>query len=91
MPEQVSSRKGSPHRILVSGASGFVGTHVVNEFLGHGYEVVGTVRSEDSAESVRQVHSKYSDQLRLVIVKDITVSGAFDEAVVGVNGVRQAR
>jgi hypothetical protein len=46
------------------------------------------VRSDSSAKKVLQTHAKYKDQLSFVIVKDITVPGAFDDAVQGVDGVR---
>ena len=73
--------------VLVTGASGFVAAHVMNEFLDNGYHVVGTVRSEASAGNVRETHGKYGDKLSFAIVKDITEPGAFDEAVKGVDGV----
>lgn len=73
--------------ILVTGASGFVAAHVLNEFLEHKYKVRGTVRSEASANKVRKTHSKYGDALSFAIVKDVAAPGAFDEAVKGVDGV----
>lgn len=73
--------------ILVSGASGFVAAHVLNELLSHGYKVRGTVRSEDSANKVRKTHAKYADKLSFAIVKDVAAPGSFDEAVKGVDGV----
>jgi nucleoside-diphosphate-sugar epimerase len=32
-------------KVLVSGASGYIASHVINELLIRGYHVVGTVRS----------------------------------------------
>lgn len=72
--------------ILVTGASGFMAAHILNEFLGHGYKVRGTVRSEASADKVRKTHGKYGDKLSFAIVKDVAAPGAFDEAVKGVDG-----
>ena len=77
----------APQRVLVTGASGFLAAHVLNEFLSHGYEVVGTVRSEDAANRVRSTHAKFADKLSFAIVPDVAVAGAFDEAVKGVDGV----
>lgn len=76
------------HTILVTGASGYIASHVVRQFLEAGYKVRGTVRSESSAEKVRQVHAKYADALSFSFVKDISAPGAFDEAIKGVDGVR---
>ena len=73
--------------VLITGASGFVATHVVKAFLEHGYQVRGTVRSEQSAVNVRQNFSKHSDRLSFTIVEDMAQPGAFDEAVRGVDAV----
>jgi uncharacterized protein YbjT (DUF2867 family) len=32
-------------KVLVTGASGYIASHVINELLRRGYQVVGTVRS----------------------------------------------
>jgi len=77
----------SSEPVLVTGASGFVAAHVLNEFLEHGYSVRGTVRSEETASKVRRTHAKYGDKLSFAIVKDVAAPGAFDEAVKGVQGV----
>jgi nucleoside-diphosphate-sugar epimerase len=73
--------------ILITGASGFVAAHILTSFLEKGYNVRGTVRSPSSAQNVKESHAKYGDKLTFVIVPDITVEGAFDEAVKGVDGV----
>jgi nucleoside-diphosphate-sugar epimerase len=73
--------------VLITGASGFVAAHVIRAFLEMGYHVKGTVRSESTAEKVRQTHPQYKDQLSFAIVEDIAVPGAFDEAVKGIDGV----
>lgn len=72
--------------VLITGASGFVASHVVNAFLSRGYKVRGTVRSEEAANKVMS-HSRYSNQLSMVIVPDMAAPNAFDEAVKGVSGV----
>ncbi|KAJ5806288.1 NAD(P)-binding protein [Penicillium pulvis] len=73
--------------ILITGASGFVATHVVKAFLERGYQVRGTVRSEQTAVNVRKNFLEYSDRLSFTIVEDIAQPGAFDEAVQGVDGI----
>lgn len=74
--------------LLVTGASGYIAAHVIHQLLEAGYKVRGTVRSESSAQKVRETHSRYADALSFSYVKDIAAPGAFDEAVVGVDGVR---
>lgn len=73
--------------ILVTGASGYIATHVVEAFLQKGYNVRGTVRTEKTASEVLTTHSKHSEQFSVAIVPDIAAENAFDEAVKGVDGV----
>ncbi|KAI9717258.1 MAG: hypothetical protein M1812_004785 [Candelaria pacifica] len=86
-----ASSTHSNETILITGASGFVAAHVLNAFLSHGYNVRGTVRSEETANKVRKTHGKYGDKLSFAIVKDVAAPGAFDEAVKGVDGVCSSR
>ncbi|MDA9559841.1 NAD-dependent epimerase/dehydratase family protein [Porticoccaceae bacterium] len=39
-------------KVLVTGSSGFIGSHVVSEFINLGYEVVGVSRSEQASSHV---------------------------------------
>ncbi|PWY96058.1 putative NAD dependent epimerase/dehydratase [Aspergillus sclerotioniger CBS 115572] len=73
--------------ILITGASGYMATHIVKSFLEAGYYVRGTVRSLETAEKVRQTFMHHSSRLSFAIVQDIGKEGAFDEAVKGVHGV----
>ncbi|KAL2850622.1 hypothetical protein BJY01DRAFT_261408 [Aspergillus pseudoustus] len=73
--------------ILITGASGFLATHVVDAFLQAGYAVRGTVRSQETADKVRLTFSNFADKLSFAIVSDIAQPNAFDEAVKGVGGV----
>lgn len=73
--------------ILITGASGFLASHVVDYFLRAGYQVRGTVRSSATAEKVRQTFSDYAPQLTFAVVEDVASPGAFDTAVKGVHGV----
>jgi uncharacterized protein YbjT (DUF2867 family) len=73
--------------VLITGASGFVATHVLNSFLDAGYNVRAAVRSERSADKVRKIHAGHEKALSFAIVPDMITPGAFDEAVKGVDGV----
>lgn len=73
--------------VLVSGASGFVATHIVDAFLSAGYSVRGTVRSEETADKVRRTFPQHEAKLSFTIVSDIGKPNAFDDAVKGVDGV----
>lgn len=61
--------------------------HVLNSFLSRGYTVRTTVRSQATAEKVKETHKQYLDQLSFAIVPDVAAPGGHDEAVKGVDGV----
>lgn len=71
--------------VLISGVNGYIASRTAQTFLKAGYRIRGTVRSSKSGEALLKVLSEYvsSGQLELVNVPDITVDGAFDEAVKG--------
>lgn len=72
--------------VLVTGATGYIASHIVNEFLISGYKVRGTARSSEKAERTRKLYSKYGDyNYECTIVPDMAADGAFDEAVKGVS------
>ena len=74
--------------ILVTGATGYVASHIVNEFLALGYKVRGAARNEEKAARTHKLWAKYgSSNYETVIVPDMSVDGAFDEAVNGVSAV----
>ncbi|KAL1409978.1 hypothetical protein Q8F55_003978 [Vanrija albida] len=73
--------------ILVTGASGFIGTHTVSALLDAGFSVRVTARSEPKAEHVRELFPGKEDRITYSIVPEITEPKAWDEAVVGVDGV----
>ncbi|KAJ5610867.1 flavonol reductase [Penicillium lagena] len=73
--------------VLVTGASGFVATHIVDAFLKAGYTVRGTVRSQATAEKVRKTFPAFNERLSFAIVPDMTAPNSFDEAVHDVIGV----
>ncbi|KAK3387827.1 putative aldehyde reductase 2 [Podospora didyma] len=77
--------------VLVTGATGFLGSHVVKQLLDRGYRVRGTVRSFPAAQWLiaSDPFQPYaaSGQLTLVQVPDLGADHAFDEAVRGVSAI----
>ncbi|KAL7786974.1 hypothetical protein V8C37DRAFT_391375 [Trichoderma ceciliae] len=77
-------------RILVTGASAYIGAPIIQQLLNRGYKVRGTVR--DLAKSDWLLTDAFpkdagSGNLELVILKDSSVQSQFQTAVKGVDGV----
>lgn len=68
-------------RVLLTGANGFVGSHVLDQLLSLGHSVRGIVRSEAKAQQVLSDFPNYGSKLDFGIVPDITAPGAFDKVV----------
>lgn len=64
-------------KVLVTGASGFVATHLVQLLDKKGYDIVGTVRSKEKGVKLKGKFPNFNYE----IVGDMTVEGAFDEVL----------
>ena len=75
--------KGST--VLVTGANGFIASHIVDQLIIAGYNVRGTVRTESKGNWLKEhFDAKYgAGKLEIVAVPDMAVEGAFNEAVKG--------
>ncbi|PPJ54322.1 hypothetical protein CBER1_06129 [Cercospora berteroae] len=75
--------------ILVTGANGYVGTHVTEQLLEHGYRVRGTVRDEYKGRYLHDIFDEKwgADALDIHVVADMAVGGAFDPLLQGCAGV----
>ncbi|RWA13231.1 hypothetical protein EKO27_g1852 [Xylaria grammica] len=63
-------------RVLLTGGSGFIASHVLDTLLDAGFQVVVTARSEEKGETI--VESVKPHQLSYAVVEDIAKEGAFD-------------
>lgn len=68
-------------KVLLTGGSGFIAAHILEQLLAQGHSVVTTVRSEDKAQAIRDAYKAQSDRLQVLIVPDIAQLDAFDEVV----------
>ncbi|KZS90133.1 NAD(P)-binding protein [Sistotremastrum niveocremeum HHB9708] len=75
-------------KVLVTGASGFLGAWVSRVLLEKGFSVRGTVRSNSKGDYLKKLFASHGEgKFEYSIVKDIEAPGAFDEAVKGVVAV----
>ncbi|KAI1404263.1 putative NADPH-dependent methylglyoxal reductase GRE2 [Hypoxylon fuscum] len=71
------------HRILLTGANGYLAQHVLSQALEAGHSLRAIVRSQSKVDVLKKSFSKYVDtpQLEFGVVPDITTPGAFDEVL----------
>ena len=77
--------------ICVTGANGFIASHLIRDLLQAGYRVRGTVREPSNAAKTEHLHkiaeeADAADRLELVAA-DLLKEGSFDAAMEGVAGV----
>ncbi|SCU80237.1 LAFA_0B08306g1_1 [Lachancea sp. 'fantastica'] len=64
--------------VLVTGATGFIALHIVEDLLKENYKVIGTVRSTEKGDNLKAQFGN-NPSLSTVVVKDIAAANAFDE------------
>ncbi|KAF8324554.1 uncharacterized protein EI90DRAFT_3129739 [Cantharellus anzutake] len=77
----------APAKILVTGASGYVGAWVVKVLVDRGYSVLATTRYKEEGEFLVRRFPSYKGKVEYTIIPDIQKAGAFDEAVRHVEGI----
>ncbi|KAF2678484.1 dihydroflavonol-4-reductase, partial [Lentithecium fluviatile CBS 122367] len=75
--------------IFVTGANGLIGSHVIDQLLGKGYNVRGAVRHVEKCKWLSDYfNGKYEGvSFQAVGVPDMKVEGCYDEVVQGTAGI----
>jgi|SRR5690242_4719893 len=73
--------------IFITGATGFIGSHVVAQALAAGYKLRISVRKEAQIKGLSNLFSENAAQLDFVVIPDLTTPGAFSKALEGVTYV----
>ncbi|KAK3389141.1 hypothetical protein B0H63DRAFT_463060 [Podospora didyma] len=69
-------------RVLLTGGTGFIASHVLDCLLDHGFDVVVTARSEEKGRRiVKSLDASLGKKVSYVVVENIARDGAFDEAI----------
>ncbi|KAI3559687.1 NAD dependent epimerase/dehydratase [Colletotrichum abscissum] len=70
---------------VITGANGYIASHIADQFIRYGHKVRGTVRNpKKSAWLVPHFEKKYGvGKFELHVVPDMQVDGAYDEAIKG--------
>lgn len=73
--------------VLVTGANGYIASHIVDVLLAEGYNVRGTVRS-DKPWLNQFFEAKYGKgRFETGIVKDLQDEAGFESVMIGISGV----
>ena len=71
-------------KVLLTGISGWIAKHTAIELLNSGYEVLGTVRSDDVISQTKETISKYASIDKLSFIKlDLLSDEGWEEAAKG--------
>lgn len=57
-------------RILLTGVTGFLGSHTAIQLLNSGYEVVGTLRNKNRANAIKEIIAKHTTNIHNLTIKE---------------------
>ncbi|QGN15746.1 hypothetical protein FIM1_2440 [Kluyveromyces marxianus] len=61
---------------VITGANGFIAQHIIKILLSNGHKVIGTVRTQEKADTIANLFD--NENLILEIVPDLNAVEAFD-------------
>ncbi|KAI2605445.1 ketoreductase [Hypoxylon fragiforme] len=69
----------SKGKVLVTGGSGFIASHIIDSLLDYGFEVITTARSEEKGRRIiESAKPAQQSNISFAIVEDVAKEGAFD-------------
>lgn len=68
-------------RIFLTGATGFIGSYVLQKCLKDGYKVRVSVRKEEQVQSLKHQFASHAGELDFVVIPDISKTEAFGNAL----------
>ncbi|PTB72343.1 NAD(P)-binding protein [Trichoderma longibrachiatum ATCC 18648] len=77
----------SENLVFITGASGYIGSHLVGDVLKAGHRVRVAVRSEEKSLLIKELYPSASDRIEYVVVPDMSQPSAYQDALKGVKYV----
>ncbi|KAL7804759.1 hypothetical protein V8C44DRAFT_352664 [Trichoderma aethiopicum] len=77
----------SENLVFITGASGYIGSHLIGDVLKAGYRVRVAVRSEEKSLLIKELYPSASDRIEYVVVPDMSQASAYQDALKGVKYV----
>ncbi|KAI7384913.1 hypothetical protein KC336_g18104, partial [Hortaea werneckii] len=74
-------------RIFLTGATGFIGSYVLQDCLKAGYKVRVNVRREEQAQFLKHQFASHAGELEFVVIPDISQQEAFGDSLSDVDYV----
>ncbi|OPB44796.1 hypothetical protein A0O28_0089340 [Trichoderma guizhouense] len=73
--------------VFITGATGYIGTHLVGDVLKAGHRVRVAVRSQEKSQLIKELYPSAADKIEYAVVPDMSQPGAYQDALKGVSYV----